>query len=424
MSDPNSVAIVGGGAAGLMAAISAARLLPSGSVCLLEAQERVGRKILATGNGRCNLSHQTLSPDSYHGGDPAWIAAVLSGLGAEATQAWFRRLGLICRTDPDGRIFPFSYQAAAVLDLLRRACACLGVREQTGCRIVRLQPGVATGFDLTDSLGSTLHAQTVVLATGGLAAPALGGDAGGYALLTAWGHRLIEPFPAIVQICTETQQVRGLSGIKFDGRATLVDRGRCLARRFGEILLTDYGLSGPPILQLARLVGEQRVRAPGAVLAVHLDILPEWSLADLTDWLAERQDLDPLLPLNVLLLGLVHKKVGQALVRLATGRAPDEPIGRLAAADRQKIAALLKDWPIRVLGTRDWSQAQVTAGGLDTADFRPETLESRLMSGVFAAGEMLDVDGDCGGFNLQWAWSSGYRAGTSAARRAAAGKPL
>ncbi|MEA4888869.1 MAG: aminoacetone oxidase family FAD-binding enzyme [Clostridiaceae bacterium] len=425
------LAIVGGGAAGLMAAITAARILREAAgngtepgIILLEGQERVGRKLLATGNGRCNLSNNKLSIDHYHGRDIRFALGALRRLPVVSTLAQFRQMGLLCRVDPDGRIFPYSYQAAAVLDLLRLSAEQAGVRIITDCKIKQVLtsgPYVKSsedpGFCLLAQDGRQFRADRVIVATGGLAAPAFGCDGSGYRFFTALGHHLVEPFPALVQICTETELVRGLAGIKCEGMASASRKDKIIRSETGEVLFTEYGLSGPPLLQLARPVAEWAAGLADGPVMISLNFLPDLTSSELQTWLIERQQINPELPLADFLTGLVNKKLGQTIVKTAVGRSLNGTAGSLSAQEIQKIRQLLQNWSVRAVGTRDWSQAQVTAGGLATADFRPDTLESRLVPGLFAAGEILDIDGDCGGFNLQWAWSSGYLAGKKAAEQ-------
>lgn len=431
-----AIAVIGGGAAGLTAAIMAARQLQDRTACvagllqqpaeqrdwkqtpvvILERQERVGKKILATGNGRCNLSHQPLDLASYHGHDRTFITPALTRFDVAATLDWFAGIGLYCRVDPDGRIFPYSYQASAVLDLLRRETDRLPIAVRTSCRIADLRTSQPNGYVLTTADGHELAAACVIVATGGMAAPAFGCDGDGYALLAGLGHRLIEPHPALVQICTARDAVRGFSGIRVDGRATLACRGKILRQEEGEILFTDYGLSGPPILQLSRAARRSLQQREPDTLRLHIDFLPGLTDADIREWLVRRRAMDPQLPLQQLLTGLLHKKIGLILVKQACGLPLAEPLYRLRDSALSDLISLIKDWQVTVTGTRNWDQAQVTAGGIATGDFDPETLMSRKAPGLFAAGEVLDIDGDCGGYNLQWAWSSGLLAGEQAAR--------
>ncbi|MGI6334283.1 MAG: NAD(P)/FAD-dependent oxidoreductase [Saccharofermentanales bacterium] len=422
------VAVVGGGAAGMMAAIAAAgmiaaegvdRLGVAAPVMLLEKSDRVGRKLLATGNGRCNLSNQFMTPDHFHGRDREFVKALLNRFSVNETLEFFRSLGLGCRTESNGRIYPYSLQAAAVLDLLRRAAERSGVETVQHFDVKDIVPigGPDDGFRVVASDGRFVLARTAIVATGGMAAPVFGCDGTGYLLLNKFGHVCTPLFPAIVQVKTDTEPVRGLAGIKFDGIAGLKIGSHIAKVAAGEILFTDYGLSGPPILGLAREIGSALRTESAEQVFIELDFLPDMEYQDLLGWLKKRGELDPALELSGFLTGLVHKKIGQAIVKRSLEKPLTlaRPAAELTDRSLTRMAHFLKKLPIRVTGTRGWTQAQVTAGGLKTDQFNHLTLESKLQPGLFAAGEILDIDGDCGGYNLQWAWTTGHVAGESAA---------
>lgn len=428
------VAVVGGGAAGLMAAITAAQTWQDNvgaqrpesgrvPVLLIEKMDRVGKKLLTTGNGRCNLSNLNLSIDHYHGQDPSFAAGVLAQYTVSQTIGLFRCLGLLCRQEED-RIYPYSLQASAVLDILRLAAERLGVMMATGHAVRTLaHAGRQTGYRLTVDDGRVILADRVIIATGGLAAPGLGCDGSGYELMTAFGHRRTAVFPGLVQVRTVTGLVQGLAGIKTEGTATVKVGRKKIRTAQGEILFTAYGLSGPPLLDLSRHVTMALQDDPDATVDIVLDLLPGLSFEELTGWLAERRRIDENLALSEYLTGLVNKKLGQAILKQCLGQKLTlaAPASALNSQDLSRLAGLLKALTIRAVGTRDWTQAQVTAGGLETAGFNPNTLESRLAEGLYAAGEILDIDGDCGGFNLQWAWSSGQAAGRDAMLKSLSG---
>lgn len=420
------LAIVGGGAAGLMAAIAAARIWSGRQnqsvsedpqILILEKMDRVGRKLLATGNGRCNISNQNLSIANYHGQHPEFAASALKQLSVSDTLALFQRIGLRCRTESEGKIYPFSLQASSVLDILRLAAAHLAVRTEPSFSVAELQPDrTGSRFILTAADGRKIHAECVIISTGGLAAPAMGCDGSGYKLLTRFGHRLTATFPALVQVKTELDLVKGLAGLKFDGTLRVMAGDQCLQTAAGEILFTDYGLSGPPILEIARVISQRLRQNQTENIQIVLDLLPDMAFDELIQWLTFRRQVDLKLELSEFLTGLVSKKIGQAILKRCLDRTATlaSTVEILDSNMITKLAAMLKALPIRAVGTQDWRQAQVTAGGLATEDFDPDTLESRLQPGIYAAGEILDIDGDCGGYNLQWAWSSGYVAGCSA----------
>jgi len=403
-----TIAIIGGGAAGLIAAVSAKEHAPSSRVYIWERLDKAGKKLLATGNGRCNLSNVNAGAGGYHGGNPGFWTSALSEFDVPRTLEFFAKLGLQTATERDGKIYPLSGQAAAVLDALRLRAAALGAEFLTGVEIIRLEksPG---GFGLFSAQGNW-QADAVILAAGGCASPQLGSNGSGYALAVGLGHRVTPLHPAIVQIKTRTIGIKPLKGIKFTGAASVMIGGKTAQTEHGEILFTEYGLSGPPVLRLSRAVS----RAGSGGIWIVLDMLPDFSSERLLALLKRRRaDLSYLTGENFL-SGLLHKRLGQTLLKLA-GVPLSTRVCDIADADLSRLCGLVKNWRMEAVGVMPFRNAQVTSGGLDTRDFDPLTLASKLAGGLYAAGEVLDVDGDCGGYNLQWAWSSGWVAGKNAA---------
>lgn len=427
--------IVGGGAAGLAAAIEAARtfresgqLLPhklAERIIILEKNEKIGRKLLATGNGRCNLTNMTALPESYHGRDPRFARGALFRYSVKATLDFFLDLGLPCREEADGRVYPACQQAAAVLDLLRQEAERLQIDIRTSTAVKSLEPiqplflgdvplSGQSRWKLKTAENLEIQTPRVILATGGQASPNLGSDGSGYKLAAHAGHTLVSPRPALVQIETGGKKTVPLSGIRVEAGLSLRQNKTEIATELGEVLFTEYGLSGIPILQLSRRIGELLGQQKGPV-ELRLDLLPELDDSEISTVIGHHRDLNPELPVGELLTGLVHKKIGQQIMREMTGHNLATPARTLDHRQISALARAIKQYDLTVTGTRDFSQAQVTAGGLDCAEFFADRLESRLSPGLFAAGELLDIDGDCGGFNLQWAWSSGRLAGFQAA---------
>ena len=375
-----TVIIAGGGASGLMAALTAA---PASSVLLLERQSRVGRKLMASGNGRCNLSNINAGPDRYHGADPAFCAPALTRFGVSDTLDFFAGLGLVSCSEPDGRVYPFSDTANSVVDVLRLAAMQAGVDIRTGCEVAEVRR-VRDGFLLRAGEEEYRGAKLIV-ACGGAAGARLGGGVSGYRLLESLGHRRGPILPALTQIKTDSRFTRPLKGVRAKAALILCRGERELGRTRGEVQFTDFGVSGPAAFDLSRAAATEK-----GELTLHLDLLPALSRQELLERLRERKAAFPRLPAEHLLTGALHN--------------------RLAA-----VCDLVKDWRLPVLGVLGFDAAQVTAGGILTRDFDPNTMASRLVPGLYACGEVLDIDGDCGGFNLQWAWSSGRLAGLAAA---------
>ncbi|MCJ7663914.1 MAG: NAD(P)/FAD-dependent oxidoreductase [Desulfobacterales bacterium] len=404
------IAIVGGGAAGMMAAITAAR--QGACVTLLEQQDRVGKKILATGNGRCNLTNVHGALDTFHGADPAFIGTVVGQFPMEKTVEFFHALGACTRVEDGGRVFPLTGQASTVLDVLRFEIERLGVALQ-------VQTGIESISRKGDSFrlrwpGGEEQADRVVVTTGGKAAPHLGGSESGIQLLTKMGHTAVPLFPALVPLKANPHFGPKLKGVKVFARALLAISGKPAGSEAGEVLFTEYGLSGPPILQLSRMAMQARLAQQPVSLS--LDLFPLWSAEQLMGNLEQRLSTRPQAALDHALIGLMHKRLIPAMLQESQIAEPRKPMSRVSQEECLRITSVLKNWQFEITGSLSWKEAQVMAGGIRTEDFSANTLESRLVKGLFAAGEVLDVVGDSGGYNLQWAWSSGYVAGMHSAQ--------
>lgn len=393
--------IVGGGPAGMSAAIAAARR--GESVLLLERLDRVGKKLLATGNGRCNLMNR--SAPAYPGGT-AFARQVLASCGIQELEAFFHTLGLRLRTEDMGRVYPASGQAATVLDALRLELSRSGVELCPASPVSAITPS-GRGFSLAVPEGN-LHADRVIVAGGGRAQPKLGSDGSAYALLTGLGHRLRKPFPALTQIETDTAPLRGLSGIRVRTEAWITRGSQELHRTQGEALFADYGMSGVCIMQLARF-------AQGRGTQLHLNLLPALGMSSADELLCELRLRRKhwLFPLDQLLTGLCVPRLGAALLRQAGIGPLSRPITSLRGEELHALASIVCDFALDVCGVKGFDSAQVSAGGIAWEDFIPETLASRLIPRLHAAGEVLDVDGDCGGYNLMFAFASGLLAGSN-----------
>lgn len=394
------VLVIGGGASGMAAALTAAQV-PGAQVTLLERQARVGRKLLATGNGRCNLTNRHIESSHYHGAPPAFVRPALERFPMEETLRYFESLGLLTVEEPSGRVYPFSDQANSVVDVLRLALETAGVEVVLGAEVLALGKK-ARGYS-AKTQEKSYYGDKVILACGGVAGGKLGGTDLGYRLLEALGHRITPLKPALVQLRTETGPIRGLKGVRADAGIILKRQGQTVAEGGGEVQFTDFGISGPAIFELSR-----EITGHGETLL--LDFLRPWDADTLRAHLLRRRDACPALPLEDFLTGTLHNRLGRMVLKQA-GLSLGAPSGSLDEAALSEVLRLLKHFPLEVTGPMGFDQAQVTAGGADTSQFRADTLESRLCPGLFACGEVLDVDGDCGGYNLQWAWSSGRLAG-------------
>ena len=399
----NNVLIIGGGASGLAAAIVAGQM--GARVTLLDRNDRVGKKLLATGNGRCNLAN---TGEAAYFGDPNFARAVLQSMPVAEVLAFFERIGLPVRADASGRVYPACNQAAAVLDVLRAQLDSLGVRVITQAEARALQP-LGGGWRVLSSQGE-FTADQVIVCCGGLAAPKLGA-ANAYRLLTALGCELIPAAPALSPLETEKAPLKGLSGLRLPAILTLCGDGVPAARTVGEVLFADYGVSGVCAMQLARdawhlLNDHKKVMlyidfSPALglgdyVMGRQTPAAPGENRAEIAAWLARRREALPGDPLLGALPRLLREK--------------------LQKAPQADLPGLLCAYPLAVTGVRGFDQAQVTQGGIAASVFDPATLEHKRLPGLHACGEMLNVDGDCGGFNLQFAFATGLLAGRHAAR--------
>ena len=398
------IGIIGAGASGMAAALAAAEN-PEVEVLVLERQSRVGRKLLATGNGRCNLTNLHALEGGYHGESPDFSKEALTWFSPEETLAWFRSLGLYTVAEPSGRVYPYSDQANSVVDVLRLAMDKPNITLVTGFTVekIRREP---EGFTL-GSREDSYFCHKVIVACGGLAGSKLGGTMSGYQLLGKLGHRSTRLRPALVQIKCGWGGVVGLKGVRANCHVKIFRDEALFAQSTGELQFTEMGLSGPVIFEISRDVcfgkGDWEAR---------LDFLPEMSPAELEAMLLERQQRN--FPMEELLTGILHNRLGRVLTKAAGigGR----QAGDLTREEIGQVCRTVKDFDIPLTEPLGMDSAQVTAGGVLTENFNPQTMESRLVPGLYACGEVLDVDGDCGGYNLQWAWSSGRCAGLHAGK--------
>ena len=398
-----TIAIIGGGASGMMAAVTAAS--QGGRVILLEHKDRIGKKILSTGNGRCNFTNTHQEPLCYHSENPLFPWGIISQFDARDAISFFLQLGVYSK-NRNGYIYPNSDQASSVLDALRMELTRLHVDIRTKVEVRQILPG-KKGFTLcTDH--EDVRADRVILCTGSKAAPATGSDGSGYDLAKRLGHRMIPVLPALVQIRCGEKFFKAIAGVRGNGAVSIWSGGECIARDTGEIQLTDYGISGIPVFQVSRYAS-QLLYEKKEVIAV-LDFMPDFTEEQTEAFLSARAKTRPEKPLEMFLIGLFHKKLSELLIK-EVGLPRSRAAGDLTAEEIKKLVRLIKNFRLHVTSTNSYEQAQVCRGGIDTAEVDENTLESRFVPGLYFAGEILDVDGMCGGYNLQWAWASGYTAG-------------
>lgn len=391
------ILIIGAGASGLAAAIEAARTAPDKSVTVLEHLPKAGKKILATGNGRCNLGN--LNAASHRYTNSKFAQPVIEKYGVDSLIGFFESMGLYTRADSEGRLYPMSNSAASVLDALRFECEKLGVKiicEEKAAQIKKADNGFI--------VNGNIQAKKVIIATGGKAAPSQGSDGSGYPLLKSLGHTLTPLAPSLVQIKTDTAPIKSLKGVRAKAKLTLSTGGSSE----GEILFTDYGVSGIAAMDLSRFVKQDKKAE------ISLDLLPDFTQDDAKEIIIRISRHNPAMPAESMLGGIIHKAIGTAAIKASLGFMP-KTAGEIKPKQAAVIAATLKDFRLSVTGTKSYNDAQVTRGGADVNEFDNSTMMSKKVSNLFACGEVLDVDGACGGFNLAWAFASGRLAGKSAA---------
>ena len=398
-----TVGIIGGGASGMAAALAAAEN-PDVQVVLFERQARVGKKLLATGNGRCNLSNLHATEGGYHGEDAAFAVPAIQKLPPEATLQWFRSLGLYTVAEPSGRVYPWSDQANSVVDVLRLAMEKENITVHTSWEVKNIRRK-DDGFVVDDKFCDKL-----IIACGGLAGTRLGGSLSGYKLLSKFGHKSTKLRPALVQIKCNWHGSAALKGVRAECHVKILKDGALFKAGRGEIQFTEIGLSGPVMFELSR-----DICAEAGEWTATLDLLPTYTPDALLTELTRRKETN--LTAEDLLTGILHNRLGRVLVK-SVGIKGNTFVKELTAEELQEVCRMVKSCQITLTEPLDMGAAQVTAGGVLTKDFDPETMESKLVPGLYACGEVLDIDGDCGGYNLQWAWSSGRIAGLHAGKEA------
>ena len=396
--------VVGAGAAGLVTAITSARA--GQHVLLLEQNSKIGKKILVSGNGKCNIGNRYIHPKRFHSYNPSFIEAVLKGYDFDTVQEFFTSIGLTLIEGKEGKMFPISLQASSVVALLEYEAQRVGVQILCNCAVTSVNKALDI-FTVETTQGNKT-CQKLVITSGSPAAPHLGGSNAGYAFATKMGHTLIPRHPSLVQLCSAEEWVKNCTGVKVAGLTKLYANGEYITEKKGDLLFTNYGISGLAILDLSREVSTRLANFDYCELS--LDLMPELSKEKLTNLLLDNIQHESQKPIELWLQGVMHKKLISILLEQSKSKVTVER--QLNRKEVNKLVHTIKNLKLSINDTKGFNGAEVATGGINTAEINPQTMESKRIPNLFFAGEILDVDGDRGGFNFHFAWVSGMRVGS------------
>ncbi|NFE20997.1 NAD(P)/FAD-dependent oxidoreductase [Clostridium botulinum] len=407
----HEIIILGGGASGITASIISKDM--GSDVAILESNDRIGKKILTTGNGRCNISNENISSCKYYSNNNNFYKFILSQFTVQDTKNFFNSLGLPLITLNEGKIYPMSLQASSVLDILRLAIEDRQIPIYFNNKVKNIKKS-NKGFVISTE-NEIFQCKKLILASGGMSAPNTGSDGSGFKLAKNFGHNIIDPVPGLVQLKLDFPYLKALSGIKFDGNVKLTLDNKNLREESGEILFTDYGISGPPILQLSSLVS--KLLYNNKKIYLQIDMFPNMSKENIINLLENHWGTFYYRTIHDSFIGIINKKLITTLLKYCGIKNIHMPCQDITWQEKEKIFHALKNWTFTITGTNSFKNSQVTCGGVDTSEVSNKSLESLKVKDLYFCGEILDVNGDCGGFNLQWAWSSGYIAGKNASSK-------
>ena len=403
------VGIIGAGASGLMAAITAAK--NGADVTIYEHKDKPGKKILATGNGRCNFTNTCQNPSFYRSDNKDFPWKVITKFDYKKVLDFFYDLG-ICINDRNGYIYPKSDQASAILEVLLMEVNRLGIKIITECKIKEIRVRKKE-FKIISEDNSAYKADKVIVCAGSKASPVTGSDGSGYTLAKDFGHNIVPVLPSLVQLRCKEKFYKKVAGVRVSGRISIEIDNEIISEDTGEIQLTAYGISGIPIFQVSRYAAIGLYNKKDVV--AHINFMPDYNKEELKDFFIDRIQRHPYNTGDEFFTGIFNKKLSSLFSSIL--RVENKNIGSLSEKDIDKMVNVISDFSTVVIDTNSYEQAQVCCGGIDTREVEINTLESKYVKGLYFAGEILDVDGICGGYNLQFAWSSGYVAGMDASKR-------
>lgn len=407
----HEIMVIGAGASGIMASIT---VKDNGKdVGILESKKRIGQKLLSTGNGRCNITNENINYSRYHSKNPDFFKDTLDNFTLNDTVTFFNSLGLPLITLEKGKMYPLSLQASSVLDILKMSLEDRDIPIYLNSKVKDIV--YTKKYFKIFCEDKIYECRKIILCTGGKSAPDTGSDGSGLNICKKLGHNIISPIPALVQLKLHYTRLKALSGVKFNGNVKLLVDNKIKEQDEGELLFTDYGISGPPILNISGTASYNLFNK--RLVELEIDMLPQFSKKKLTEFLENHWGIFNYRSIHNSLIGIINKKIIPILLNEASVKNIHKPCDELTWIEKDNIYKLIKSWKFKVYDTNSFKNSQVTSGGIDVCEINPKTLESKKIKNLYFAGEILDVHGDCGGFNLQWAWSSGFTAGKSAAEK-------
>jgi len=404
MKKPN-IFIIGGGASGLISAIVAKR--NNADVTILEKNSRIGKKILVTGNGRCNYTNANTTINDYN--NPEFVRYAISNFNPQRTMSFFNDLGIVPKIENEGKTYPLSEQASSIIDVFLYELKNLDIEVINDANVYNIIKK-KNGFTIYLEDGRIFDCDKVIITTGGEAMPKTGSNGDGYDLAKGLGHKIVKTFPALVKLKLESPHLKHLQGIKMPAKVELIHKNQVIQKEEGDILFGNYGISGPTILQLSRKAIELYLK--GENVFIKIILVSQMTKSEVQNRFLKSENKQ----VNQSLIGMINKRYISAILKEANIEKHNTLVRDLSEKQLSKLVSLLFDWRFKVKGSKSFHDAQVTAGGVNITEINNETMESKKVTGLYFAGEVLDIDGRCGGYNLQWAWSSGYLAGESASK--------
>ncbi|PKK95405.1 MAG: aminoacetone oxidase family FAD-binding enzyme [Tenericutes bacterium HGW-Tenericutes-5] len=395
--------IIGGGASGIMAAITASQYLDK--ILIIEKNNRIGKKILVTGNGRCNYTNAFLKTTDFN--NPAFVENIFNQFDPQDTIDFFETLGIEPKIEDEGKAYPLSEQSSSFLDVFLFEIKKRNIQVELNKEVIDIFKKNDV-FKVVSSANEAFLGKKVIIATGGKSMPSTGSNGSGLDLAKNLGHKITEVFPALVKLRVDSPYLKQLAGVKINTQVDLLVGNEVVQSEYGDLLFANYGISGPTILELSRKANEKLMkRLEVFVKIVLIQSLPKSKIIERFEMFKSRE-------IDQSLIGLVNKRFINVLIKEAGIEKNNMVVGDIPKQNIFKLIDLLYDWRLKVTGSLGFDDSQVTAGGIELTEIHESTLESKLIQGLYFTGEVLDVDGRCGGYNLQWAWSSGYVAAKSA----------